>query len=236
MQPASALLRAARARRFAARALAQRSRSAPRKEPGAPAQALDAEGPAELQAREEAQACASDARAAWTGRSPGAREALESGATLDAVLSKLEAPAAEALYLDAACTALWARLSGFVALAERQAELRQLLQRAAALDPGLDEAGPDRELGQLLAQLPAYAGGDLVAARGRFERSLARAPGSLVTRVAFARSVAVKLQDGALFSRLLGEVLAQAAATPEDRAAQAEAAALLARKDELFGG
>ena len=51
---------------------------------------------AELQARAEARACASDARAAWTGRSRDAETALESGAAIVGVLAKVRAPEAEA--------------------------------------------------------------------------------------------------------------------------------------------
>jgi hypothetical protein len=59
---------------------------------------------------------------------------------------------------------------------------------------------------------------------------VARAPDSARTRIAFARSVAVKAQDRALFLAQL-----QAAASSSDASAAAEARDLLARENELFG-
>jgi hypothetical protein len=134
------------------------------------------------------------------------------------------------MYLTGACTSAWARAQGFTLLIDHRDELRQILTRVAQLAPDLDEAGPERELGKLYAALPAYAGGDLRKARSYFEAAVARAPDSARTRIAFARSVAVKAQDRSLFEAQLN-----AAAESQDAAGAAEARDLLARENELFG-
>ncbi|HYZ90000.1 MAG TPA: TRAP transporter TatT component family protein [Myxococcales bacterium] len=149
---------------------------------------------------------------------------------LSQVLAQADSAAAEPIYLFAACTSAWARAQGFTPLIDERDELRQLLSRVAQLAPDLDEAGAERELGKLYAALPAYAGGDLQLARSHFEAAVARAPDSARTRIAFARSVAVKAQDRALFLAQL-----QAAASSSDASAAAEARDLLARENELFG-
>jgi hypothetical protein len=226
---AQALVRAARARRLHAEQLAAlASLAAVESAPGATSADLLA-----ASARESG-ACAVDARKAWTSGNPAAAAALASGDP-GAAFARIPAPLAEALYLDALCAAAWARAQGFTKLIEKRVELQAELSRAAVLAPDLDGAGPDRELGKLFAALPAYAGGDLAEARRRFEAALARAPDSIATRVFFARSVAIKEQARALFELLLDAAQEAPARTPEDRAAQAEARALRAREDELFG-
>jgi tetratricopeptide (TPR) repeat protein len=227
--PAPLLLRAARGHRLRADQLAAQSLAAPLDaEPGAAGGDLLA-----ASARESA-LCAIDARRSWSSISPAAAAALEAGVAAAEALQAVSLAAAEPLYLDALCAADRTRAQGFTHLVERHGELRAALERARALEPALDDAGPDRELGKLLAQLPASAGGDLREARARFEAALARAPDSIATRLLFASSVAVKQQDRALFESLLQAAQALPAATPEDRAAQAAARVLLAREDDLF--
>ncbi len=212
LDPAPALLRAARLRRAAAEELWWKGAQ------------LDAAG-------REAQACAEDARKSWQRGAPEAAQAALKSRPANEVAELVPAPAAEPLYLDAVCTALWARAQGVTALLERQAELRAYLDRAARLTPDLDEAGPDRELGRLMSSLPAYAGGDLEASRARFERALARFPSSPRTRIAYAEGVGVKSQDRALFEKQLEPV-----AKPDDKSPLADKArALLQRTEELFG-
>lgn len=227
--PAPLLLRAARGHRLRADQLAAQSLAAPLDaEPGAAGGDLLA-----ASARESA-LCAIDARRSWSSISPAAAAALAAGVAAAEALQAVSLAAAEPLYLDALCAADRTRAQGFTHLVERHGELRAALERARALEPALDDAGPDRELGKLLAQLPASAGGDLREARARFEAALARAPDSIATRLLFASSVAVKQQDRALFESLLQAAQALPAATPEDRAAQAAARVLLTREDDLF--
>jgi hypothetical protein len=187
----------------------------------------------------DARACADDARAAWVAVQPEAATLAERGPArlgsvtpaLSQVLAHADGTAAEPIYLFAACTSAWARAQGFTPLIDERDELRQMLTRVAQVAPDLDEAGAERELGKLFAALPAYAGGDLQQARSHFEAAVARAPDSARTRIAFARSVAVKAQDRALFLSQL-----QAAASSPDAAGAGEARDLLGRENELFGG
>ena len=219
--PAALLLEAARARRTLAE---QSSWKAAELRGGAAGPLLEATA-------REAQACADDARKAWQRLSPEAAQLALRGSAMAEVVALVPAAAAEPLYLDAVCSSLWARAKGVTPLLERHGELQAQLARAAQLGPELDEAGPDRELGRLLSALPPYAGGDLDAARRHFERSLQLAPQALRTRVAYAESVGIKLQDRALFVRQLRPV-----AAPDDKSALADKArALLQREEELFG-
>ena len=184
---------------------------------------------------DNARACAAAAHRALGVLLPAVAAALDAGRPTAEVLASATVPAAEPLYLEAACGAAWARAQGFTHLVDRRAELQAALERAAALDPSLDDAGPDRELGRLLSSLPAYAGGSLREARARFDAAVARAPGSVQNRVLYARGVAVKLQDRALFESLLNTALAQPAAEAKEKQEAEVARSLLARVDDLFG-
>jgi hypothetical protein len=199
----------------------------------------DGPAPRELLAQSgtQAQACAAAARRAWAARAPQAARSLAEGRPAPEALAPVGRAAAEPLYLDALCSAAWARSQGFTQLIERRQELGAALERVLQLQPDLDEAGPDRELGRLLSALPAYAGGSTVRARAHFQAALARAPASVRTRVLFARGVAVKLQDRPLFDRLLREALeAGPAAAPHDQTWLEQARLLQSRAAGLFAG
>jgi hypothetical protein len=142
----------------------------------------------------------------------------------------LTADGAEAQYLEAVCTSAWARTQGFTPLVERRAQLVAAFTRLARLAPDLDGAGAERELGALLAQLPSLGGGDLAEARRHLGAAAARAPQDPRNHLVLARTVAVKAQDRALFESELHK-----AAAVGDAEAQAQAAALLEREDDLFG-
>jgi hypothetical protein len=174
-------------------------------------------------AEADAQACAAAAHSSW---SAGAL-APDAGT---APFARVGPAGAEALYLEAVCTAAWSRLQGFTPLIDRRAELAAALTRVAQLAPELDGAGPDRELGVLFAALPAYAGGDLTEARLHLEAAARIAPDEPRNHLVMARTVAVKAQDRALFEKELRMAVAS-----DDTAAAAQAAALLQRGDELFG-
>jgi hypothetical protein len=171
----------------------------------------------------DAQGCAAEARQSWIWLFPDAVSARDPAA-------KIGSPGAEALYLEAVCTAAWARMQGFTPLIERRGELMAAFARVAQLAPDLDGGGAERELGALYAALPAYAGGDLEAARRHLLAAIERAPNDPRNHLVLARAVAVKAQDRALFRQHL-----QMAARSADPAAAAQAEALLQRERELFG-
>ncbi len=178
----------------------------------------------------DAQVCAADAHRSWGAQFPTAAAQLDGRHEAAEVYAQVGAAAAEALYLDAVCSAAWARQQGFTPLIERRAELIAALQRVAQVAAELDGGGAERELGTLLAALPAYAGGDLLEARRHLDLAIARAPRDGRNNLALARTVAVKSQDRALFEQQLA-----LAAKGDDPVAAAEAAALLPREDDLFG-
>jgi len=174
----------------------------------------------------DAQSCAADAHRSWAAQFP------EAAAMVDPAQAGplIGLAGAEALYLEAVCTATWARMQGFTPLIERRGAVMAALVRVAQLAPGLDGAGADRELGALYAALPAYAGGDLDAARKHLLEAIARAPQDARNHLVLARTVAVKAQERALFREHLG-----IAAKSSDPLAKAEAEALLQRENDLFG-
>jgi TRAP transporter TatT component family protein len=178
----------------------------------------------------DAQACAADAHRSWAAQFPTAAAQLDGRHEAAQVDAQIGPAGAEALYLEAVCSAAWARLQGFTPLIERRGELTAALERVAQLSPDLDGAGPERELGTLLAALPGYAGGDLTEARRRLEAAVQRAPQEPRNRLALARTVAVKAQDRALFEEQLAVVK-----KGDDALAAADADALLQREEELFG-
>jgi len=179
---------------------------------------------------QDALVCAGEAHRSWTAQFPNAAAQLDGTREAAQIFAQVGAGAAEALYLEAVCTAAWARAQGFTPLIERRVELEEELKRVAQLAPALDGAGADRELGALFAALPPYAGGDLGEARKRLEAAVQRAPDDARNRLQLARTVAVKGQDRELFEKQL-----QAVVRGGDPAAAAEAAALLSREDDLFG-
>ena len=175
----------------------------------------------------DAQACAADAHRSWTAQFPEAAAAPDrekAGALVGAA-------GAEALYLEAVCSATWARMQGFTPLIERRGEVMAALARVAQLAPDLDGAGAERELGALYAALPAYAGGDLDLARKHLLSALERAPKEARNHLVLARTVAVKAQERALFREHLQIVL-----DLDDPLSTAQARVLLQKENDLFGG
>lgn len=192
--------------------------------------AMRAADPDTAAVSQDALACTADAHRSWAAQFPAAAAALDGTHAAADVYAMVGAPGAEALYLEAVCSAIWARMQGFTPLIERRNELTAELERVIQLAPDLDGGGPERELGTLLAALPSYAGGDLADARKRLESAIQRAPNDARNHLAMARTVAVKAQDRELFERELALVK-----KADDPLAAAEADRLLQREDDLFG-
>ncbi|HTO97087.1 MAG TPA: TRAP transporter TatT component family protein [Myxococcales bacterium] len=172
-----------------------------------------------------AESCAADAHASWAGQFPEAATAKDRAKSL----SSIGPAGAEALYLEAVCTAAAARMQGFTPLIERRQELIDSFTRVSQLAPDLDGSGPDRELGALYASLPAQAGGDLEEARKHLLAALTRSPDDPRNHLVLARTVAVKAQDKALFHEHL-----TIAASSSDATTASQASALLQREEDLF--
>jgi hypothetical protein len=185
--------------------------------------------------------CARAAERALRDAAPEWAAAVDRGDEGRTAAPLVGARAAEPLYWTAACGMGLVRQRGVAALLSASDELRALMERALALDETIDHAGPHRALGAWLAAIPAAAGGGARRPRQHFDRARALAPGHRLARVREAETLAVLLQDRALFDRLVAEVLGADPASPpelapENAIARREAEALRKRADRLFVG
>jgi hypothetical protein len=170
---------------------------------------------------------------------PAWAEAVDRGEEAARAARLVEASGAEALYRMALGAMGLARQRGFAAVLAASGTALPSMERAAELEPGLDQAGPHRALGSWYAVLPSAGGGGAGRSRAAFARARQLAPACLLARVEEAETLALLLQDRERFDRLLGEVLAPAArgappAAAEDELARHRARELLARRDLLF--
>lgn len=169
---------------------------------------------------------------------PAWAQAVDRGGDPAQAVRLVEAPGAEALYRMALAAMGLARQRGFAAVLAASPVALPAMERAAALAPGIDEAGPWRAIGTWTAVLPSAGGGGAGRSRAAFAEARRLAPGCLLGRVEEAETLAVLLQDRALFRRLLAGVLAPGAGatppTPEDELARRRARQLLAREERLI--
>jgi len=112
-----------------------------------------------------------------------------------------------------------------------------LMARARELEPAYEFRGADLFLGVYYAARPKMFGGDPARSKTHFDAAMADGRFRLA-KVLCAQYYAVATQDGALFERLLGEVVASKDDFPPARLANAvaveKARKLLEKKDELF--
>jgi len=169
--------------------------------------------------------------------SPAWATAVDAGDPV-AAAAKVDLPGAEALYWLALASWSGAQGKGFAALLAVKDVALASMERAAALDGGIDCAGPYRALGAWRAALPAAVGGGAARARGEFEKAVSLGPRCRLTKVREAETLFVLLQDRKAFEAALTEVLAPGEADPrfgpEDEMARSRARELLAREDRLF--
>ena len=199
--------------------------------------ALAAEPLAERRAAHDASARAAE-RALATLR-PAFPTALREGRPAAEAAALVDGPGAEPLYWFTLGRMGVAQATGHAAVLAVKDLVRPLMARAAALDERLERGGPLRALGAWAAFLPVAAGGGAAEARARFARAAALFPEEPWRRVAEAGTLAVLLQDGAAFDRLLGEVAAlpepaEPGAAAELALARRRAGALLDKRASLF--
>lgn len=173
----------------------------------------------------------------------GLVEALEQGApeALTRALSRMGKADVPALFWTAFCwgTKLNLTLDQPASLADSGA-VSALMQRVLELDEAYYYGGAHLFFGALLARLPESAGGLPAESQKHFEKALQLSEGKLLmTRVFYARYLAVKMQDRALFTRELEAVLAASVDLfPNERLANLEAQRrarfYLAQADEYF--
>lgn len=112
-----------------------------------------------------------------------------------------------AMYWYATALGKWARASGFGVLVGQKDNIRATMTRALELDPSYFHGGPHRYFGAFYAIAPGFAGGDPDKSAEHYQQSLAIAPYYLGTKVLMAENLATKLDDEAMFDRLLQEVI-----------------------------
>ncbi|MBI5240201.1 MAG: hypothetical protein HY926_06990 [Elusimicrobia bacterium] len=115
-----------------------------------------------------------------------------------------------------------------------------VMKRSHELDPDYNFAGSDQFFGVYFASRPRLLGGDTDKAKEHFKWAELLTEGKyLMTYVLEAKSLAVALQDRALFESLLAKVkAAPAGSLPHsrlaDEVAKLKAAALMEKIDDLF--
>ena len=112
-------------------------------------------------------------------------------------------------------------------------------ERVFALDPTYNNYAPYAAMGSYYARTSASLGGEPARAREMFETAIARTHGNFLTyKVMMARVYAVMVQDRALFTRLLQEVIDAGDVMPEQRLAnqiaKRRARRYLAQIDDLI--
>ncbi|MBI4543365.1 MAG: hypothetical protein HY705_10060 [Gemmatimonadetes bacterium] len=169
---------------------------------------------------------------------PGFRAAMTRGRN-DAALAALGREHVPALYWTAVNLGRWARAKGFMTILANRSRIQRLVRRVTALDSTYFHAAPDRYWGAYYSIAPSIAGGDKNRSRVHFERALQIEPNYIGTRVTYAETYAVGVQNRALFEEQLRLALATPVDAipgiiPEQKLEQQKARRFLARVDELF--
>jgi tetratricopeptide (TPR) repeat protein len=167
------------------------------------------------------------------------REAMRSGSDYGEAVRALGADFVPAIYWTAVNLGRWSRAKGFTTVLANRRKVQHLVGRVSALHPTYFHGAPDRYWGAYYSIAPGFAGGDKEKSRQHFERSLQIAPNYIGTKVTYAETYAVGVQNRELFERLLNEAIATPVVSlpdvePEQRMEQAKARGFLARVNELF--
>ena len=151
----------------------------------------------------------------------------------------MKAEDAGCLYWTASALGKWAKIKGFATLLKHKDTVKTYIAKVEEVDSDFYYAGPDRYFGAYYSVAPSFAGGDLDKSQVRFDKSIEAQPGYLGTKVLKAQYYATKRQDSALFDKLIEDVLAADPDAipeigPENRAEQAKAKNLKAKKSDFF--
>lgn len=170
--------------------------------------------------------------------SPDFAARIKKGEKWEAAVKTVDATAVAGLYWYATNMGKWALLDGFTTILREKDHIAATMERLQTLEPGFFHGAPHRYFGVYRTKIP-FPGGDPPASRKHFEAALALAPNYLDTKVLFAEAYAVKVQDEALYDKLLKEVLAAPddvlpGLEPENANAKRVAKKMLDEKDEYF--
>jgi len=175
----------------------------------------------------------------------GRGRALEASAmdpvALSRALQAMQPGDVEPLFWTGLAWSGWIRLNldAPEALAQLNAA-KACLRRVIELDGSTFHSMPYAALGSVLSAVPPMLGGEPEKARALFEKAIAGNHGQfLLAKLYFARYYAVRVQDRALFERLLDEIEQAAPDRLEEvcllnAAAQRQARELRAQLDDLF--
>jgi hypothetical protein len=163
--------------------------------------------------------------------SPVYEQRRAGGAEVDAAAADLGKDAAALLYWWGMNAIRWADLDGWTTAAGMYKGVFRAIERAGALDPAIDHAGPARFFGSARAEAPAIAGGSLTDSAAFFADAVARAPDFLETYLQRAKTLARRTKDRALFDASIRKVLDTPSdslpdAIPEQEVAKRKARAL----------
>jgi hypothetical protein len=153
-------------------------------------------------------------RAVWWGEraliaaSPEFGERMRNKGKYHEVIGVVGIEGLPAMYWYATALGKWARASGFSVLVGQKDNIKATMERALELDENFYHGGPHRYFGAFYAVAPGFAGGDLVKSQEHYDKALAIAPYFIGTKVLMAENLAIKLDDEAMFDKLLEEVLA----------------------------
>jgi hypothetical protein len=153
-------------------------------------------------------------RAVWWGEraliaaSPEFGEKMSNKGKYHEVIGVVGIEGLPAMYWYATALGKWARASGFSVLVGQKDNIKATMERALQLDENFYHGGPHRYFGAFYAVAPGFAGGDPVKSQEHYDKALAIAPYFIGTKVLMAENLAIKLDDEAMFDKLLEEVLA----------------------------
>ena len=143
------------------------------------------------------------------------------------------------MYWMATSLGKWAKANGIAKSLKHLPTVKAFIGKVSELDPTYFHAASDRYWGAYYSVVPSFAGQDLDLSKSHFDKSIAAAPEYFGTKVLMAENLAVKLQDGDMYDKLLAEVVngdpnAIPEIAPENVVEQAKAKALQAKKSDLF--
>lgn len=175
--------------------------------------------------------------AVWLG-SPEFAERIKKGDKWEAAVQDIDEKAIPGLYWYATNMGKWAMLDGFTTILREKDHIAATMERVIALDGSFYYGAPHRYFGVYRTKIP-FPSGDPPASKEHFEAALKFAPDYLDTKVLYAEAYAVKVQDEALYERLLKEVIAapddvMPELIPENVNAKRIAQQMLDDKDEFF--
>lgn len=166
-------------------------------------------------------------------------EKMRAGIAFEKAIGEIEAPAIPAAYWYCANLGRFAIAKGLSARLFYKDRVAAAMRRIGDLDPKFFHAASDRYFGAFYSVLPSIAGRDLDKSKQHFDKAVAAAPEYLANKVVQADTLAIALDDQALYTKLLNEVIAAADGedpdyAPENRAAKRQAKRFLTMTGDRF--